>query len=331
MDFSPLQNESRLLIEAELKPLQGSRFQPTGFPDLGAATYQLHDKTAMLVVESSQSVANRLEATIWDEVAQDVIAPLRGISYVVVQRGEEVLTNSLLEAHRLNSYYILEGKDKSFFEQLKQELDILADAPVNFHKLAKVLAKYDVNSLLHGIFLSKKELAGGRFRLARALSGFIEARNVSVVALGGVKNDRVDPSGDTSKGGGNVPYHRQEYVAEQITAYFSLDLAQIRSYRLGEAVENLLIGMAIWKIQKFLEKGLRLRSNCDMISVGENVTRPHGFVLPDRAELTAALPALVKAAAPVFASPPITVVKYEAAEKPEGKPEGKSEGKSKKK
>lgn len=28
----------RLLIEAELVPVQGSRFQPTGFPDLGAAT-----------------------------------------------------------------------------------------------------------------------------------------------------------------------------------------------------------------------------------------------------------------------------------------------------
>ncbi len=36
--FSSLQNEPRLLIEAELKPVQGSRFQPTGFPDLGAAT-----------------------------------------------------------------------------------------------------------------------------------------------------------------------------------------------------------------------------------------------------------------------------------------------------
>ena len=40
IDFSALANEPRLLLEVPLKPLQGSRFQPTGFPDLGAATYR---------------------------------------------------------------------------------------------------------------------------------------------------------------------------------------------------------------------------------------------------------------------------------------------------
>ncbi|WP_201789144.1 type I-U CRISPR-associated protein Cas7 [Scytonema hofmannii] len=66
MDFTKLQNESRLLIEAELIPLQGTRFQPTGFPDLDAATYTLpgKEKTEMLLVESAQSVANRLEESI---------------------------------------------------------------------------------------------------------------------------------------------------------------------------------------------------------------------------------------------------------------------------
>ena len=51
-------------MEADLKPLQGERFQPTGFPDLGAATYQLPDGTRMLLVESAQSMANHLEKTI---------------------------------------------------------------------------------------------------------------------------------------------------------------------------------------------------------------------------------------------------------------------------
>ena len=316
MNFKALKDVPRLLIEADLIPIQGTRFQPTGFPDLGAATYQLPDdsKTPMLLLESAQSVANRLESTIWDEKNQTVVKPLDGISYVVVKQGDEVLTNSLLEAHRLNSFYILEGKDKSFFNILREELNVLAEGPVDFQKLAIVLAKYDINSLLHGIFLAKKEIAGGRFKLARALSGFIEAKNVSVVSSGGVKNDRVNPAAEAKKGGGNIPYHREEYAAEKITAYFNLDLAQIRSYRLKPEVEDLLIAIAIWKIQRVLEWGLRLRSACDLEYTQITVKRPEKFQLPDHKALIAALPALVKAATPAFAEPAVTEVQYQAEE-----------------
>lgn len=318
MDFKTLKNQSRLLIEADLIPIQGTRFQPTGFPDLGPATYQFLDEdkkpVPMVLVESAQSVANRLESTIWDEVAQNLVQPLRGISYVLVKRGDEVLTNSLLEAHRLNSFYILEGEDKSFFNQLRQELNVLAEGPVDFHKLAVVLAKYDINSLLHGVFLAKKEIAGGRFKLARALSGFIEACNVTVVSSGGVKFDRINPAADAKRGGGNIPYHREEYTAEKIAAYFSIDLAQIHSYRLGSAVEDLLIAIAIWKIQRFLERGLRLRTACDLEYIEMTVKRPDGFKLPDHKELTTALPTLVKAATTAFADPPVTIVQYQAEE-----------------
>lgn len=315
MDFIALKDHARLLIEANLEPLQGTRFQPTGFPDLGAATYQLPaSNTRMLLLESAQSVANRLESSIWDEANQDVVAPLQGIPYVVVNQSGTVLTNSLLEAHRLNSFYILEGKDRSFFDQLRKELDAPAEKPVDFRKLAQVLARYDLNSLLHGIFLAKKEIAGGRFKLARALSGFIEAYNVEVVSSGGVKNDRVNPQADAKKGGGNIPYHREEYTAEKITAYFSLDLAQIRGYRLGVELENLLIAIALYKIQRFLDRGLRLRTACDLEATITKVKRPDGFELPSYTELSKALPDLVKAASPAFSNPPVTIVQYQAEE-----------------
>ncbi len=316
MDFVALKDHARLLIEATLTPLQGTRFQPTGFPDLGAATYVLpgERKTRMLLLESAQSVANRLENSIWDDANQDVVAALHGIPYVVVKQDEKVLTNSLLEAHRLNSFYILEGKDKSFFDQLRIELDAPAEGAVDFRKLAQVLARYDLNSLLHGIFLAKKEIAGGRFKLARALSGFIEAYNIEVVSSGGVKNDRINPAADAKKGGGNIPYHREEYAAERITAYFSLDLAQIRGYRLGVDLENLLIAIALYKIQRFLDSGLRLRTACDLEAKTVQVKRPDGFELPSYAELTKALPGLVTAAASAFANPSITVVQFQAEE-----------------
>jgi CRISPR-associated protein Csb1 len=334
MDFAKLKEASRLLIEADLAPVQGMRFQPTGFPDLGAATYQTpttNEKVGdkMLILESSQSIANRLENTIWDEDTQELIQPLQGISYVMVKSSDGVLTNSLLEAHRLNSFYILEGKDKSFFEQLKQELDGPAEKPADYNLLVKVLAKYDVNSLLHGIFLAKREIALGRYKLARALSGFIEAKNVDVVISGGVKNDRVNPKADAKKGGGNVPYTREEYVAEKITAYFSLDLAQIRGYRLGQAMEDLLIAIALYKIQKFLETGLRLRTACDLdLLKAPQVTRPiEGFDLPTLKDLEKALPGLVKAAAGAFSNPAVTVVTYEVDDSEKGE---KASGKSKK-
>ena len=180
IDLAPLSSHPRLLFAADLRPVQGERFQPTGFPDLGSATYTLPDGTEMLLIESAQSMANRLELVCWDEGEGALAAPLRGLSYVsVVADGEEV-TNSLLEAHRLNSPYILETKDKTFFETLKANLGALEKGPVDLRLLAKVLLRFDVNCLLHGIFLAKKELAGGRLRLKRSLSSFIEARDHSV-------------------------------------------------------------------------------------------------------------------------------------------------------
>jgi CRISPR-associated protein Csb1 len=132
------------------------------------------------------------------------------------------------------------------------------------------------------------------------------------VSSGGVKNDRVNPQADAKKGGGNIPYRREEYTAERITAYFSLDLAQIRGYRLGIDLEKLLIAIALYKIQRFLDRGLRLRTACDLEATTITVKRPDAFELPSYIELAKALPKLVAAASPAFANPPVTVVQYQA-------------------
>ena len=309
-----LRGSPRLLLEVPLKPLQGSRFQPTGFPDLGAAVYQTNQGDELLV-ESAQSLANRLEVVCWEEVGRKVVAPLEGISYVNVEQGGELLTSSLLEAHRLNSPYILEGKDRSFFEALQKETNVLEKRPVDFQLLARILMKYDCNCLLHGIFLAKKELAGGRLRVPRSLSAFIEATGVRVATSGGVKKDEVDPKGDTAKGFGHVPFSRDEYSAEKITAYFNLDLAQIRAYGLGEGADQLLVSMALYKILRFLSEGLRLRTACDLERAGPiGVTRPGGWEMPSLEEVATALPGLVEKVAGegLFARPPVTTVEYVA-------------------
>jgi len=306
-----LDGAPRLLLEADLRPLQGARFQPTGFPDLGHATYDDPGGRRMLLVESAQSVANRLEAVCWDAVADDWVAPLRGLPLVkVVDEEKKPLTNSVLEAHRLNSPYILEGKDKSVFDRLKEELADMEEGAVDIRKLAGVLLRFDTNALLHGVFLAKKDLAGGRLRLPRVLSGFIEAEDVAVAQSGGVKNDSVNPSGDTSKGFGNVPYAREEFTAKRIVAYFNLDLAQIRGFGLGRSVEKLLVAIALYKIRRFLGEGLRLRTACDLECRELRATRPEGCVVPELSALEEELPPLIQAVAKEdrFAHPRVTTV-----------------------
>lgn len=294
MNFAALNDQPRLLIEADLRPIQGTRFQPTGFPDLGAAEFDGPDGQRMLLVESTQSMANRLEAVCWDEVADDWVEPLKGLPVIrVVDAHGRPLTNSVLEAHRTNSPYILEGKDSSVMDLLKRELACMEEGAVNLRKLASVLLRYDTNALLHGVFLAKSDLAGGRLRLPRVLSAFIEAEGVTVAHSGGVKNDAVNPSGDTSKGFGNVPFARTEYVAPNITAFFNLDLAQLRALGLGQEAEALLMALALFKIRRFLETGLRLRTACDLEVVTVRATRPADFTLPATDELAAAIPALI--------------------------------------
>ena len=239
-------------------------------------------------------MANRLESVCWDESTDDWVLPLRGLPVIKVV-GDTFTTNSVIEAHRLNSPYILESKDTTVLDLLKERLAPMKTGRVDLRELASVLLEMDTNALLHGVFLAKKQLAGGRLRLSRSLSAFIEAHNARVAASGGVKNDSVDPSGDSAKGFGNVPFARDEWVAEKITAYFNLDLRQIRAFGLGEKVEQLLIMLALFKIQKFLTEGLRLRTACDLDLDEVTVTRPDNFDLPDLDKVESELPGLIEA------------------------------------
>lgn len=295
-DLSPLTSVTKLLFAIELQPIQGARFQPTGFPSLGAATYQTKQGTSLLV-ESPQSMANRLETVTWDEASQKPKTSLEGISYVRVERHGEYLTSSITEAHRLNSPYLLEGTDKTFISTLKAELAVLDSGPINRRLLAKTLLKFDIGSLLHGVFLAKKELAGGRLRIARALSAFIEAERINQAISGGVKNDHVNPSGSAKDGFGNVPFSREEYTAEKITLYVNIDLAQIRGYGLGEDVERLLVLLALFKLRTLLDGDLRLRTACDLIGTTDAVvaTKPSGFALPSVQEISEGLTAAIAA------------------------------------
>ncbi len=328
IDYEKLQDAPRLLLEAKLKPLQGHRFQPTGFPDLGPARYTLPGGTEMLLVESAQSVANRMELACWDAAAQDLIADLRGLPYIkIVDANGGHLSNSLLEAHRINSEYVMKESRrvtttngqrkliaKSFNEELAAEIGYEKVRPVDWKKFHASLFKYDPSTLIHGCFL---EEIGGRLRVTRVLSGFVEASGIAVAESGGVKNNIVQP--ELKGGEGNVPFHRTEFVGNEITAYFNLDLALLRGYGFPDEATRLLIALSLFKVRRFLSTGLRLRTACDLEVDGSViVTRPIGFQVPsDETALLAEVSGLVGKCAKVglFSDPAITEVVWKPAKK----------------
>lgn len=331
--------ESRILIEADLWPVQGERFQPTGFPDLGPAVYRLPDGTQKLLVESPQSMANRLEAVCWDDARDDLVEELRGLPYVRIDLGRFGVTSSILEFHRLNSPYIWEltgdGRRQRFQQEVYEALGVEGRRParrgrgragqqageaeegpevpgvVDVRRLAALCLRYDPNSIVHGVFLEK---VAGRLRLPRALSSFIEATGVQPAESGGVKFDRVFPTADpdrgirSEEGFTNIPFPRTEFTAASITAYFNLDTALLASYGLPTEGERLVRALALWKVRRLLDGNLRLRTACDLECREVRVTRPAGETLPSRDELDAAVREAIESCtrAGLFADPPVT-------------------------
>ncbi|MEW6282412.1 MAG: type I-U CRISPR-associated RAMP protein Csb1/Cas7u [Candidatus Eremiobacterota bacterium] len=309
-----LQSHARLLIEAELAPVMGDRFQPTGFADLGAAQYETPDGRQMLLVESAQSMANRLEHACLDGDGPRIAPELQGLPYVVARLSGEsdAETSSLVEAHRLNSPFII--SDEGFQKRFVDLSGYTKGKVIDWKKVARAMFHYDPSSLIHGVFMAN--LGDGRVRVPRALTGFIEASNVREAVSGGVKNNPLDPTGTIRAKGydkdvyGNVPYHRTEYTAQSIQAMFNLDLALVRGFRLPEAAQELLVALALYKVRSFLEGGLRLRTACDLCLKGDVRVRPESFRLPDRGDLLSHVQELIRECAreALFADPAVTEI-----------------------
>jgi CRISPR-associated protein Csb1 len=322
-----LKDVSRLLMEQVLIPAQGDRFQPTGFADLGAAVYERNDGRRMLLVESAQSVANRMEAACLDGSGPEISPDLTGLPYVrATLSGESgAVTTSLVEAHRINSPFIV--TNEGFQAKLVSEAEYAKGRPLNWKKIAQAIFRVDPNSILHGVFMAN--IGDGRVRLPRAISGFIEASDVREASSGGVKNNPLDPTGKLRAVNydkdvySNVPYPRTEYTAREIKAYFNLDLALLRGYGLHEAATGLLTVLALYKVRRFLNAGLRLRTACDFMVSGDlKATQPAQFVVPAERELLAAVKAKILECAELklFADPSVTVLTTEVKWKKEEKP-----------
>ncbi|MGV1008965.1 MAG: type I-G CRISPR-associated RAMP protein Csb1/Cas7g [Dermatophilaceae bacterium] len=303
----------RSTFRIPLTPLLGSRFQPTGFPDLGAATFQMPDSEhgwiEALHVESPQSMANRLELTTWDSGAQEQRTELTGLPYVrVVEPEGDFLTSSRLEAHRLASAYIMDGQIDGVEgrEVLQRRLGLVKDQAVDHRAFARAVCLLDPLSLVHGVFFAQQKWPW-QPKIARAVTCFVDASDVRSAVSGGVKTDSVNPrtAGElkgTKEGYGMVPHQRVEYTAREITAYVSVDHEQIRSYGLGPAGEELLEAIVDFELANLFRLGsLRLRTACDLQVPDSGANSLDGISMPEAAaqRVTAAIAAAADLLGPV--------------------------------
>jgi CRISPR-associated protein Csb1 len=357
LDLNALDSASRLLVEAELKVATGGggRFQPTGFPDLGPALYRGADGANWLLVESPQSMANRLERVCWVDGGGetnrvgDYNQDCKSIPYVLATDSENrPLTASTLEAHRLSSPYIWDTqpfadpdaaeKQVSLAEYLKRLFSLADNRLVPWKKVAEGLAKIDPGCLLHGIWFNEASFAGGKVRLTRALSGYIEAKEPSTANFGFQKRDAVSDRTDkeagqsAAEGYGSVIGPKQHFTSADIKAYFQIDLERLRSYGLSGKQVHALAAWAIYKIRRVLvasREGIAdLRTECKFEAVkvsaslvDNNTGKKADFALP---EINADL---IEAFKPLKSSVRITVRWVPNIEGKSELPEGMAEAK----
>lgn len=296
----------RQLFDVALRPTQGSRFAPTGFPDLGTAEFDRPNGDGWehcILVESAQSMANRLEATVWDPATDAPVPVIDRLPYVrILNVDGDFVTSSRLESHRLASPYVryakVDGRD--MLDVLNVALALAENTPLDYREMARALFGIDPLVLVHGVFFAGKQKEfPGQPKFARALTGFVEASDVHRADSGGVKRDHVshtqaESGSDATEGYGSVPFPRTEWTAREITASFNVDLAQIRSYGLPEPAQELLVALARYEIASLLDGPLRLRTNCDLEVADDVIADREGVALPGIDELVGQLQGLIE-------------------------------------
>lgn len=294
-----LATEARLILSARLSPTVGSAFQPTGFPDLGAAEFQRPSSNGAqraLLVESVQSLANHLEARSWDAGANKPVDTIAKLPYVEVRDSENrFLTSSRIEPHRLAGAYIKKAviEDTPAGDWMIERLGVHKDVPTDWASTYRGIFQLDPLCLIHGVFFSDPQWGEyGNPKVRRAVTAVIEARGIEPVVSGGVKRDDVQPKASDQRGGskegyGFVPFGRTEYTADEIVLEAAIDLEQIRGYGLGDAETELLTAVTLWEVRTLLDGPLRLRTACDLNVDSVGVSSPEGFELPTTDDLAA--------------------------------------------
>lgn len=278
--LNQLRNLPRLVLTSNLQPCDGTLVQLPTFQDIGNSVYITPAGHQNGIIDTHGSVANRLEDAIWDSSKNRLIQCCANIPYVrAITPNGILVTSSVKESHRLNSPYIFNSKmdDGTQFEDHLGGL--LQSTSGRSQQYAKVFAQYDPLSLIHGTFMSfsKKFIVNGSgIKVTRALSGFIEGINITPAEHGTQRQDQVHSAQKKADGSGGYGVSKDGYgtlqasatlwSCEQIKASFFLDIDLLHSYALGDTFVDWAIALSLFKVMRFLDRGLRLRSKCILMT-----------------------------------------------------------------
>jgi len=276
--------QDRIMITASLKLTNGHFLQPTGFPDIDACIYRDKEGRRWCLVESEQSMSNRLEAVsmkspgVW-------VDDLKGLPLIAVKsKNGDLLATNLTEPHRVASSYVLDGKraDKTDMRALFENkvglrnggdfwpLDKRAD-------LERLIFALDPAALLHGFQFVQWKFVG--LRQTRLIHARLEAELADdpEVHYGMVKWDAIEPESTREERAnkGQSIAAKSRLVPKDIAATFEIDVLALKSLSLGEDRQKFLLGLALWKIGALLANkasfdprsrstgpSLRLRTDC---------------------------------------------------------------------
>lgn len=309
-----------------------------------------HAKEKVCIVDSPASMANHLESVCLmgphdHTLAQD----LAGLPYVrcVTDRTftvsgnasalnpdtphDKLITITLTEGHRLASDYFLDGLIDPRWKNDGRNGDTLRDhlgnqfeliepphaksftPPGSWWSIYKTIFRYDPNSLVHGVLFPRWQI-----KIPRLLTAHMEAFGAARVGTSGVKFDQL---GKTSSG--QPIFSVDHETAREIRATFILDLAMLRSYGrsnhgggedlgLSKQKKKLLLGLALWKVDRLLSGPFRYRSGCDLSTekITVSLNGSSSEVESVRAHLDVDMKSLIKACE--FDGSPVTDVYYPA-------------------
>lgn len=283
-------SKDRAIITAQLTLANGHFLQPTGFPDIGSCIYTDADGNKRCLVESEQSMANRLEAVCMKSPGYWV-DDLAGLPVIEVRDAKgSLLATNLTEPHRLASSYVLEGSSngKDIKAKLAEKLglgDGGASWPLDKRDvLEKLVFALDPAALLHGFQFVQWKFVG--LRQTRLLSARVDCllAEEPEVHYGMVKFDLIEPGAQgegTNKGQSIAAKSRVVAAKDGIKATFDIDLLGLKSLAIEKDQQKFLLALALWKIGAFLLNkaafdarsrqtgpSLRLRADC-YLSCGE--------------------------------------------------------------
>lgn len=267
-------------------------FVPAGFVDVGHSVVRdARDGKNLVIIDSVQSLANHLEATLVAQPGQ-AIDGLEAMPYlrltITDPAGRTRSTSSLELPHRLASGWFCKAKElRPFQEELVSDILDNGIAAATFRRCP--------NSLLHGVFYS--QLAGLDPNVAktpRLLSAEVVATGAQSINDGGVAKDPLFPSGDgfdveglvgtkasaAEVGAGYIPYRHQAFIAERIELSIYLAEGRIARLQLPEAARQVLRLLARYKLALLLSNPLDLRAHC-ILEVEQPEQLPAGLLQPD--------------------------------------------------